>query len=99
MNEGASEALKALREGKIAPSQMKTVIDGAKEFDEISPMLDAIRAGDPVAATAEQVDHCNSLQIFHAQRFIVDPAGAFDIVGEIIVEREASLARERLVSR
>ena len=98
MNEGAREALKALREGRIAPSQMKTVIDGAREYDVISPMLDAIRAGDPVAANADQVDHCNSLQVFHAQRFVVDPAGRFDIVGEMIAEREASLKREKLRS-
>ena len=73
---------------------MKGFVEGAKHHDVIGPLIDMIRAGEPVACGIEQVDAYNSLQVFHAHRFVVDPAGKFDVVAEMIAERQASDARE-----
>ena len=94
MNKGAGEVLKAVMDGRITAQQMKGIIEKSKEFDVIGPLIDAIRAGEAVACAADQVDAYNSLQVFQAHRFVVDPSGKFEIVEEMIAEREASEKRE-----
>jgi len=89
INQGKGEFLKLLMDGKITAEQMKKAVEGASEFDIITPFLDAIRAGEAVPANAQQVDSYNSLQVFHAHRFVVDPSGKFDMVGEMLEERGA----------
>ncbi|HKY53339.1 MAG TPA: DUF4238 domain-containing protein [Anaerolineales bacterium] len=94
MNRGKGMALKMLMDGKITAAQMKGFVEGAKEYDDIGPLIDTIRAGEAVAVTKDQVDCYNSLQVFHAHRFVVDPAGKFDLVEEMMVEREAIAGKE-----
>lgn len=94
MNKGAGDVLKAVMDGRITAQQMKGIIEKSKEFDVIGPLIETIRAGEAVACGADQVDAYNSLQVFQAHRFVVDPSGKFDIVDEMIVEREASEKRE-----
>ncbi len=96
MDKGAGQALKAVMDGRITAEQMKGMMEGAKEHDAIGPLIDTIRAGEPVACNDEQVDAYNSLQVFQAHRFVVDPLGNFDIVDEMIAEREASEKRDRI---
>lgn len=95
MNRGKGEALKLLMAGKINAEQMKGFVEEAKQYDVIGPLIDTIRAGEPVACNDEQVDAYNSLQIFQAHRFVVDPLGKFDLVDEMIAERESSEKREK----
>lgn len=95
MNRGTGEALKLLMQGKITAVQMKGFVEEAKLYDAVGPLIDTIRAGRPVACDVEQVDAYNSLQVFHAHRFIVDPSGKFDVASEMIAEREASDQREK----
>jgi Protein of unknown function (DUF4238) len=90
MNRGMGDALKLVMEGRITADQMKELVEGAKHHDVIGPLMDTIRAGEPVECSTEQVDAYNSLQVFHAHRFVVDPAGKFDLVAEMIDERQAS---------
>lgn len=90
MNRGKGAALKLLMQGSITAEQMKGFVEEAKRYDEIGSLIDTIRAGEPVACNVEQVDAYNSLQVFQAHRFVVDPIGKFDVVGEIIADREAS---------
>lgn len=94
MNKGAGELLKAVMEGRITTQKMKGIMEKSKEFDVIGPLIDKIRAGEAVACGADQVDAYNSLQVFQAHRFVVDPEGKFEIVEEMIAEREASEKRE-----
>ena len=94
MNRGLGEALKLLIQGRITAEQMKGFVEEAKHHDVVSPLIDTIRAGEPVECGAEQVDAYNSLQVFHAHRFVVDPSGKFDVVGKMIAERQASDKRE-----
>ena len=94
MDRGRGEALKLLLQGRITAEQMKSVVEGAKHHDLIGPLIDTIRAGEPVACDIEQVEAYNSLQVFHAHRFVVDPAGKFDVVAEMIVQRQSSDRRE-----
>ncbi len=95
MDRGAGIALKLLRDGRISAEQMKGMVEKSKEYDAITPLLETIRAGDPVAVAKDQVDCYNSMQVFHAHRFVVDPLGKFDLVDEMIAERQASDERER----
>jgi len=88
--QGRSDTLKALRDGRITAEQMKLILQEAKQYDAIGPLLDKIHAGEPVQAEPVQVDCYNSLQVFHANRFVVDPSGKFDVVAEMLEEREAS---------
>lgn len=94
MDKGAGQTLKALMDGRITAEQMKGIMEQAKQFDVIGPLIDTIRAGEPVACNDDQVDAYNSLQVFQAHRFVVDPAGKFEIVEEIIAERAAAAKRE-----
>lgn len=94
MNKGAGEVLRAVMDGRITAAQMKGIIEKSKEFDVTGPLIDTIRAGEAVACNGDQVDAYNSLQVFQAHRFVVDPSGKFDIVEEMIAEREASEKRE-----
>jgi hypothetical protein len=95
MNRGKGEALKLLMQGRITAEQMKGFVEETKRYDKVGPLIDTIRAGEPVACSVEQVDAYNSIQVFHAHRFVVDPFGKFDVVGEMIAEREASDNREK----
>ncbi|EPR18087.1 hypothetical protein M527_14055 [Sphingobium indicum IP26] len=95
MNKGRSKALKALMDGKITSTQMRQFVEMEKEYDIVTPLIDAIRAGGPVAVEKEQVDTYNSLQVFHAHRFVVDPRGEFDIVPGILAERTEAASRHR----
>lgn len=90
MNMGAGEVLKAVMDGRITTQQMKRIIEKSKEFDVIGPLIDKIRAGEAVACGADQVNAYNSLQVLQAHRFVVDPAGTFDLIGEMIAERDAA---------
>lgn len=95
MDRGRGEALKLLLQGRITAEQMKCFVEEAKHHDLIGPLIDKIRTGEPVACDIDQVDAYNSLQVFHAHRFVVDPAGKFNVVPEMLVERKASDRRER----
>jgi hypothetical protein len=94
MAKGQGMVLKALMDGKITPAQMKEFVEGAKEHDLVSPLIDAIRAGEPVNVGPEQVQCYNSLQAFQAHRFVVDPDGTFEVAREMIAEREAADAED-----
>jgi hypothetical protein len=87
MREIQLEALAMLRRGQISPSQMKQALDGVKPFELVTPLIESIRAGAPVAVGPEQVQCYNSLQAFHAHRFVVDPDGKFIVAAESMRER------------
>lgn len=91
---GQGMALDALMKGKITPAQMKEFVEGAKAHDVVSPLIDAIRAGEPVKIGPEQVRCYNALQAFQAHRFVVDPDGAFLVAREMIADREAADAKD-----
>lgn len=88
MNEGAATAFQALTDGRITRERMKEIMEASKEFDDIGPLIDKIRAGGPVECQPGHVDAYNALQVTQAHRFVVDPSGKFDIVDEIIARRE-----------
>ena len=88
MAAGQGMMLRALMDGKVSAQRMKAIVDGAKEFDEITPMIDAIRIGQPLPINREQVQCYNSLQAVYAHRFLVDPDGQFDVAREMVGERE-----------
>lgn len=94
MARGKGEALKLLMQGKITAEQMKGFIEDSNKHDEIGPLIDTIRAGEAVTCEVDQVDAYNSLQVFHAHRFVVDPSGKFEVVDGMIAERAASDKRE-----
>ncbi len=83
-------ALAAVMNGKITAAQMKVVIETAKASDLTTQMIEAIRAGKPVAVGREQVQCYNSLQAFQAHRFVVDPDGKFAVAREMLAERGAA---------
>jgi hypothetical protein len=83
-------ALGKLMRGEISAQQMKQAMEGMKALDVISPLIDAIRAGEPVAVGPEQVQCYNSLQAFQAHRFIVDPDGKFVVAAEMVAERKTA---------
>jgi hypothetical protein len=84
------ELLGMLQRRQIAPAEMRRTIELTKGQDLVGPLIETIRAGEAVQAGPEQVDCYNSLQCFHAHRFIVDPAGDFSIAREMMPEREKS---------
>lgn len=43
------EALNLVIKGKISGEQMRGFVEGAKHHDAVGPLIDAIRAGEPVA--------------------------------------------------
>jgi hypothetical protein len=81
------EALALLQRGKITPSQMREAMEGLKDHDRVAPLIDSIRAGRPVAVGADQVEFYNSLQAFHAHRFVVDPDGKFEVAAMVARDR------------
>lgn len=95
MNKGAAELLAMVVAGRMKPEQMKHLMGSVRAFDHVTPLIETIRAGLPVVCGDEQVDAYNSLQVFNAHRFVVDPAGKFDVVEEMIDERNASEQREK----
>lgn len=90
MTKGQGMTLRALMDGKITPAQMKRVVEEARQHDVTTPLIEAIRAGEPVRVGQEQVQCYNSLQAFQAHRFVIDPDGRFDVAREMIAEREAA---------
>lgn len=90
INEVARHALTLLRRGQITAKQMKEALDGRREAEPITPIIKAIRAGEPVAVGPEQVHCYNSLQSFHAHRFVVDPDGKFEVARGMMEERAAA---------
>ena len=94
INEIARDALAMLRRGQITPQQMKQAMDGMREGDLTTEIINAIRAGEPVAVGPEQVKCYNSLQAFHAHRFVVDPDGKFEVAKEMMAERAAAIRAE-----
>lgn len=90
MSKGQGMALKLLMERKITAAQMNKMVKGAKEYDFVTPLIDTIRAGEPVYVEPQQVQCYNSLQAFQAHRFVVDPEGKFDVAREMIAERKAA---------
>jgi hypothetical protein len=90
VRENQTHALGKLMRGELTAAQMKHALETMKQFDVITPLIEAIRAGEPVAVGPEQVKCYNSLQAFQAHRFIVDPDGKFLVAGEMIKERKAA---------
>lgn len=90
INEVARHALTLLRRGQITAKQMKEAVDSRREAEPITPIIKAIRAGEPVAVGSEQVQCYNSLQSFHAHRFVIDPDGKFEVARGMMEERAAA---------
>ena len=90
MTKAQGMALRSLMDGRVTADQMKAALVAAKEYDLISPLIQTIRAGEPVRVNREQVQGYNSLQAFQAHRFVIDPDGRFDVAKEMIAEREAA---------
>lgn len=99
MAKGQGMVLKALMDGKITAEQMKEMVQVAKEHDLTTPLVETIRAGQPVAVGPEQVQCYNSLQAFQAHRFVVDPDGKFDVAKQMIAERKDAEDPEATVAR
>jgi Protein of unknown function (DUF4238) len=83
-------ALKAVRDGAMAPEQMKELLESYKRTDPVEPLITAVRTGIPVQLDVEQVHFYNSLQAFYAHRFVIAPDGNFDVAREVLEEREQS---------
>lgn len=90
INDVALHALTLLRRGQITAEQMKEAVERRRAAEPITPMIKAIRAGEPLAVGPEQVQCYNSLQSFHAHRFVVDPDGKFEVAREMMAERAAA---------
>jgi hypothetical protein len=69
---------------------MKEILRARTPFDIVTPLLDRIRSGQPVEIGHEQVELYNSLQVFQAHRFVVDPEGRFTIAREVMSDRKAA---------
>lgn len=91
-------ALRKLIRGEITASQMKQALDAMKDFDVITPLIDAIRAGAPIVIGPEQVQFCNSLQASQAHRFVVDPDGNFEVAAEMMGERKNAAEKKDCAS-
>ena len=52
-------------------------------------MLASIESGAPSQLQPENVDHCNSLQVLHAERYLVSCAANFDMAREMIASDAA----------
>jgi hypothetical protein len=85
--EVAGYALSKLMAGEISPAQMKDAVNAARDLDPVPAMIKAIRAGEPMAVGAEQVQFYNSLQAFFAHRFVIDPDDNFTVARGMIGER------------
>lgn len=83
-------ALRAVRDGTMAPQQMKGLLESYKRTDPVEPIITAVNTGAPVLLDVEQVQFYNSLQAFYAHRFVVAPDGNFDVAREMLEEREKS---------
>jgi len=88
MRENQIYALGKLMRGEITAAHMKRRLDAMKAFDVTTPLIDAIRAGKPIAVGPEQVQCYNSLQAFQAHRFVVDPDGKFVVASEMMKDRK-----------
>ncbi len=95
--EGQGMVLRALMDGKITAAQMKSIIESGNDYDITTPLIAAIRAGEPVIVGSEQVQCYNSLQAFQAHRFVIDPDGKFNVAREMVSERQAAEQREGAV--
>lgn len=93
MREFQLEALGWLRQGLIIGQEMKALLDSVKCKDAVDPLIESIRAGTPISIGPDQVQSYNSLQAFHAHRFVVDPDGEFAVASEMIDERKRVEAR------
>lgn len=87
--EVAGYALSKLIAGEISATQMKQAIDAARDLDPVAAMIEAIRAGQPIAVGSEQVQCYNSLQAFFAHRFVIDPDDSFAVAHDMIGERKS----------
>ena len=85
----ARYALSKLMAGEISAAQMKSAIDTARDVDPAEAIVRAIRAGQPIAIGAEQVEVYNSLQTLFAHRFVIDPDNNFSVAREMIGERRS----------
>lgn len=94
VRENQVHAVGKLIRGEITGPQMKAALDAMKAFDVTTPLIDTIRAGEPVAVGSEQVQCYNSLQAFHAHRFVVDPDGIFEVATEMMAERHEAAPEE-----
>lgn len=86
--EVAGYALSKVMAGEISATQMKKVVDAARDLDPVAAMIKAIKAGEPIAIGSEQVQFYNSLQAFFAHRFVIDPDDNFAVAREMIGERK-----------
>lgn len=80
----AGYALSKLIAGEISASQMKRIMDDARDLDPAVVMIRAVRAGQPITIDWEQVEYYNSLQVFFANRFVIDPDDCFSVAREMI---------------
>jgi Protein of unknown function (DUF4238) len=78
---------------EISKEQMKYVIDGFHESSPINSFLNAIKLGNPISIDNEHLKCYNSLQVFQAERFVIDPDGRFDVAKEIIAEGDLNLSK------
>jgi hypothetical protein len=96
INEVARHALLLLCRGQITAKQMKEAVNGRRAAEPSTPIIKAIRAGEPVPVGPEQVQCYNSLQSFHAHRFVVDPDGKFEIARDMMAERASAVESKEL---
>jgi hypothetical protein len=81
------EALGQLMRGAITPDRMRDLLEQMENVALVKPMIESIRAGLPIPIGIEQVQFYNSLQAFHAHRFVVDPEGEFVVARDMISVR------------
>ena len=96
LREIQSNALDRLRCGLITAQQMKAFLHTAESLDITTPLVDAIRAGDAIPMTEQNVQHYNSLQAFQAHRFLIDPNGDFEVARQMCGERVRAYNQENL---
>lgn len=94
LREIQENALDKLRRGLITAQQMKTFLSSAEALDVTTPLIDAIRAGQAIRMTKENLQHYNSLQAFQAHRFLVDPSGDFEVARQMSGERARAHKQE-----
>ena len=66
----------------------------AAAWEEAIEIAEAIRAGTPLSYRPENVEHFNSLQVVHAERFIFSSTADFSLV-ESMVAQDSTLRRGR----
>lgn len=94
MDQMRGKALAAVRAGRLEIHRMKAILDAGAALDTTKPMISRIQNGQPLLITPENVDHYNSLQVNQCDRFIVDPAGVFEVARVISADQAWRKSRE-----